>query len=457
MTSTRSLRDHLTGEIVTPGDTGYDDARRVYNFMIDKHPAAVARCADTADVKAVVDFARDGGHELAVRGGGHSVPGFGTATGAIVADLSAMTGIRVDPGTRTARIGGGATWAMVNDATAAHGLATTGGIVSSTGVGGLTLGGGIGYLSRAYGLSCDNLLSAEVVLADGRVVTADPAQHPDLFWALRGGGGNFGVVTEFEFQLHPVGDVYGSLMFFELEDAGAVMRHFRDFIADAPREYGGFPAWHLAPPLPFIPADRVGQPFAVLMSCWTGEPAAGERIFEGFRSVAKPMAEHTGAIPYPAINALFDPLLPRGLQHYWKAVYVKDLTDEAIAVHLEHGPRVPAVNSAVHLYPINGACHDVAGDATAFGHRDASYACVIAGMWPDPADNEANTAWVRDYHTALAPLSEPGGYINFASADDQATVRDNFGAGYHRLAEIKRQYDPENLFHLNQNIAPATG
>jgi len=293
------------------------------------------------------------------------------------------------------------------------------------------------------------------VLADGRLVTASPAEHPDLFWALRGGGGNFGVVTRFQYRLHPVGDVLGSLMFFEPEDAGAVLRHFRDFIADAPREYGGFPAWHLAPPLPFIPADRVGQPFAAVVSCWTGEPAAGERVLQEFRAVAKPMAEHTGPMPYPAINALFDPLLPAGLQHYWKAVYVKDLTDAAIAAHLVHGPRIPVVNSAVHLYPINGACHDVAADATAFGHRDASYACVIAGMWPDPADNAANTAWVRDYHAALAPHSERGSYVNFASADDQASARDNFGTGYDRLAELKHRYDPGNLFHLNHNIAPA--
>jgi FAD/FMN-containing dehydrogenase len=456
MTSTSLLRDRLTGQVVGPGDPDYDEARLVYNFMIDKRPAAVARCADADDVRAVVDHARDSGRGLAVRGGGHSVPGFGTADDAIVADLSDMCGVLVNPRARTARIAGGATWAMVNDATAAHGLATTGGVVSSTGVGGLTLGGGIGYLCRAYGLSCDNVLSAEVVLADGRVVTASELEHPDLFWALRGGGGNFGVVTEFEFRLHPVGDIYGGLQFFEPEDAGAVMRYFRDFIADAPREYGGFPAWNQAPPLPFIPADRVGQPFLAVVSCWTGEHDAGAHVLQGFQSVAPPMAEHVGAMPYAALNALFDPLLPRGLQHYWKALFVKDLTDEAIAAHLEHGPRVPVVNSTMHLYPINGACHDVAPEATAFGHRDASYACVIAGMWPDPAHNEANTQWVRDYYAALAPHSQPGGYINFASGDDQDKVRDNFGAGYDRLAEVKRQYDPDNLFHFNQNIAPAT-
>ena len=343
---------------------------------------------------------------------------------------------------------------MMNDATAAYGLATTGGIISTTGVGGLTLGGGIGYLARAHGLSCDNLLSAEVVLADGQPVTASETEHPDLFWALRGGGGNFGVVTQFEFRVHPVGEIYGGPMLFELADAGSILRHFRDFIADAPRQYGGFPAWQIAPPLPFVPQDRVGEPFLALVSCWTGDHDEGARVLRGFRDIAQPVAEHVGPMPYPALNSAFDALVPRGLQHYWKAVFVGELTDEAIAAHLEHGPRVPVVNSTMHLYPINGACHDVPADATAFGHRDADYACVIAGMWPDPADNEANTQWVRDYYAALAPHSQAGGYTNFASADDQQRVRDNFGTGYPRLAEIKQRYDPGNLFHLNQNITP---
>jgi FAD/FMN-containing dehydrogenase len=450
-----SLHDRIAGAVIVPGDADYDDARRVYNFMIDRHPAAIVRCASVSDVQAVVAHARDSGRDLAVRGGGHSVPGFGTADDAIVADLSAMNHVVVDAERRTARVGGGATWATVNEAAAAHGLATTGGIISTTGVGGLTLGGGIGYLARAHGLSCDNLRSAEVVLADGRIVTASESEEPDLFWALRGGGGNFGVVTEFEFQLHPVGEIYGGLMLFERADAADVLRYFRDFIADAPREYGGFPAWQIAPPLPFVPADRVGEPFLVLVSCWTGDHDEGAGVLQRFRDVAKPVAEHIGPMPYPALNAAFDALLPRGLQHYWKAVFVKELTDDAIAVHLEHGPRVPVVNSTMHLYPINGACHDVPADATAFGHRDASYACVIAGMWPDPADNEANTRWVRDYYAALAPHSEAGGYVNFASGDDQRRVRDNYGPGYGRLAEIKRRYDPDNLFHLNQNITPA--
>ncbi|MBO0773757.1 MAG: FAD-binding oxidoreductase [Actinobacteria bacterium] len=456
MTLTTSLRDRFTGRVVAPGDPDYEDARHVHNFMIDKNPAVIAYCASTQDVQAVVDHARADGRHLAVRGGAHSVPGYGTADDAIVADLSGLDRVRVDPARRTARVGGGATWGTMNTATAAHGLATTGGIISTTGVGGLTLGGGIGYLARAHGLSCDNLLSAEVVLADGSIVTASETEHPDLFWALRGGGGNFGVVTEFEFRLHPVTDIYGGPMFFEREAAGDIFRLYREFIAGAPREYGGFPAWQIAPPLPFVPEDRVGEPFLALVSCWTGDPAEGERILQRFRDIAAPVAEHVGPMPYPALNSAFDALVPRGLQHYWKAVFVGELTDDAIDAHLVHGPRVPAVNSTMHLYPVNGACHDVPADATAWGHRDASYACVIAGMWPDPADNEANTRWVRDYYAALAPHSQPGGYVNFASADDQQRVRENFGPGYDRLAGIKRRYDPDNFFHLNQNIAPAT-
>jgi FAD/FMN-containing dehydrogenase len=454
--STSTLHNLVTGPVIGPEDAQYEDARRVYNFMIDARPDAIVRCADAKDVQAAVAHAVATGRDVAVRGGGHSVPGFGTADGAIVVDLSGLTHIEVDPANRTAKVGGGATWAMMNDATTAHGLATTGGIVSSTGVGGLTLGGGIGYLTRAHGLSCDNLIAAEVVLADGGIVTASEREHPDLFWALRGGGGNFGVVTEFTFRLHPVPEnIYAALILFEREAAGDLFRYFDLFIDGAPREFGGYPAWHLAPPLPFIPEDRVGEPFPALIACWTGNHDEGAKILDSFREVGPVMAEMAGPMPYAAMNALFDPLLPRGLQHYWKAVFAGDLTNEVIAIHAEHAQRMPAVNSAVHLYPVNGAVHDLAPDATAWGHRDAKYACVLAGMWPDPADNEANIAWVKDYYAALAPHSLAGGYVNFASADDQARVSDNFGAAYERLTRVKRQYDPGNVFHLNQNIVPA--
>jgi FAD/FMN-containing dehydrogenase len=449
-----TLADRVRGQVIRPGDADYEEARHVYNAMIDARPELVVRCTGTEDVAATVRYAAENGRPLAVRGGGHSVPGFGTADGAVVADLSLMQAVDVDPETRTAAAGGGTTWGRFNDATAASGLATTGGIISTTGIGGLTLGGGIGYLCRGYGLSCDNLLSAEVVTADGTVLTADEDDNADLFWALRGGGGNFGVVTRFTYRLHPVDTVYGGPMFFELSDAPALLAFFRDFIQDAPREYGGFPAFQIAPPLPFVPEDRVGDTFLAVVSCWTGAQAEGERVVDRFRQVARPVAEHVGPMPYPALNSAFDPLVPPGLQHYWKAAFVTELTDEAIAAHVEHGARVPVVNSTMHLYPINGAVHDVGPDATAFGHRDATFAAVIAGMWPDPADNEANTRWVRDYYTAIAPHSAPGGYTNFASGDDQAKVAENYGANYERLREVKRRHDPRNLFALNQNIRP---
>lgn len=454
MTTLQQLRTTTDATVVTEADPGYDEARHVYNAMIDRRPLAVITCTSAADVAAVVDYARESGTELAVRGGSHSVPGFGTADGAVVADLSGMREITVDVESGVAHVQGGATLNELNTATGQHGLAMPSGIIGTTGVGGLTLGGGIGYLSRSYGLSIDNIVSVQIVTADGRLRTASAEENPDLFWGVRGGGGNFGVVTEFTFKLHPVATVLAGPMFFELADGPAVFRHYRDLLVDAPREYGGFPLFNQAPPLPFMPEERVGEPLCAVMHCWSGDEAEGAALIESFRAVATPVAEHVGVMPFADVNALFDGLVPPGLQHYWKAAFVTDLTDEAIAAHFEHGPGVPAMNSTMHIYPISGACQDVGAEATAFGHRDASYATVIAGMWPDPSENEANTAWVKDYYAAIAPHSEPGGYINFAASDDQPRVPDNFGANYARLREVKRAYDPENLFHLNQNITP---
>ena len=448
------LREQVHGVVVTPEDEAYEEARKVYNAMIDRRPAIVVQCTNAGDVVSAVDFARENQLGLAVRGGGHSVPGFGTVDDGLVIDLSGMTEVTVDPDRRTARAQGGATWGMFNEATNAHGLATTGGIISTTGVGGLTLGGGIGYLTRGVGLSCDNLLSAELVTAEGRSMVASDSENADLFWAIRGGGGNFGVVTSFEFRLHPVGNIYGGPMFYELDDAATVLRFYRHFIRDAPEEFGGFPAWQIAPPLPFIPEDRHGDPFLAFVACWTGPLDEGERALKPFHDVAPVVAEHVGPMPYPALNSAFDALVPPGLQHYWKANFVTELTDEAIEVHLEHGPKVPVVNSTVHIYPINGASNRVAPDATAFAYRDATFATVIAGMWPYPADNEANVQWVRDYYEATAPLSEEGGYVNFMAGDDQDRIRANYKGNYERLVQIKRRYDPDNLFHLNQNIKP---
>jgi FAD/FMN-containing dehydrogenase len=383
------------------------------------------------------------------------VPGFGTNDGGVVIDFSAMRGVRVDPAARTGRAEGGATWGDFNAATHPFGLATTGGIVSTTGVAGLTLGGGIGYLTRGHGLSIDNLLSADVVTADGRFLQVSERENEDLFWAVRGGSGNFGVVTSFEFRLHPVSEIYGGPIFYELSDAENILRFYREYIADAPEQMGVFPGFQIAPPLPFIPEDRHGDTFIVFVACWAGPVGEGETALKPFHDVAPVVAELVGPMPYPVLNSAFDALYPPGqLQHYWKASFVKELTDDAIAAHLKYGPEVPAVNSTMHIYPINGAAHRVASDATAFAYRDASFATVIAGMWPDPGQNEANIGWVRNYYEAIAPHSEEGGYINFMSGDDQDRIRANYKGNYERLVEIKRRYDPDNLFHVNQNINP---
>lgn len=449
------LRERVRGEVITARDEGYEQARKVFNAMIDRRPYLVVRCADAGDVMASVDFARENEFDLAVRGGGHSVPGFGTCDDGVVVDLSRMRGVRVDPRTRTARAEGGATWGDFNHAAHPFGLATTGGVVSTTGIAGLTLGGGIGHLARGIGLSCDNLVSADVVTADGRFLVASENENEDLFWAIRGGGGNFGVVTSFEYKLHPVKDIYGGVMFYELDEAADVLRFYRDFITDAPEELGVFPAFQIAPPLPFIPANRQGDTFIALVACWAGSADRGERAFKPFHDLAPVVAELVGPMPYPALNSAFDGLYPPGqLQHYWKANFVTELTDEAIEAHVEYGPRVPVVNSTMHIYPINGACHRVPSDAMAFAYRHANFATVIAGMWPDPNQNEANITWVRDYYQATAPHSEEGGYINFMAADDQGRIRANYKGNYDRLVKIKRKYDPGNLFHLNQNIRP---
>jgi FAD/FMN-containing dehydrogenase len=449
------LRESVRGQVISPDDEEYDVARRVYNAMIDRRPAVVVRPANTGDVMSTVRFAQENGLPVATRGGSHSVPGFGTGDDAVVIDLSSRRGVRVDPVSRTARAEGGTTWGDFNAATHAFGLATTGGIISTTGVGGLTLGGGIGYLDRGFGLSCDNLISADVVTADGTMRVASGTAHEDLFWAIRGGGGNFGVVTSFEFALHPVKDIYGGPMFFELEHARDILEFYREYIADAPEQLGVFPAFQIAPPLPFIPEDRHGEPFIAVVACWAGSLEEGEKELQPFHDVAPVVAEHVGPMPYPALNSAFDALVPPGLQHYWKANFNTELTDGAIDGHLEFGPRLPTVNSTVHIYPINGACHRVPGEATAFAYRDATFATVIAGMWPDPAQNEANTQWVRDYYNATAPHSEGGGYVNFMAEDDQDRIRDNYKGNYDRLAAIKRTYDPDNMFRFNQNIKPA--
>lgn len=448
------LSDLVRGEVIDEDGADYEEARKVHNGMIDKRPAVIVRAANAGDVMNTVNYARDNGHDLSVRGGGHSGPGFGTNDGGVVLDLSRMHGVRVDPSAQTARAEGGTTWGDFNTATNAFGLATTGGVISTTGIAGLTLGGGIGYLSRGHGLSLDNLVSADIVTADGKMLIASERENADIFWAIRGGGGNFGVVTSFKYKLQPVDNVYWGPMFYEPEETEAIFKFYREYIKDAPREMGAFPAFQVAPPLPFIPEDRHGDMFCAMVACWSGDPAEGEKQFKAFHDVAEVKAEHVGPVPYPAINAAFDGLFPTGIRQYWKGNFVKELTDEAIAAHVQHGPNAPSVSSTMHLYPINGACHDVDADATAFGHRDANFSMVVLAASDDPANDEAHTKWVRDYSDAVAPHSEPGGYINFMDDDDGGRVRDNYGGNYARLLETKRKYDPDNLFRINQNIAP---
>jgi FAD/FMN-containing dehydrogenase len=455
MTTIAELREQVRGPAIEPGDDGYDEHRRVHNGVHDRHPALIVRAASTADAVAVVNYARDAGLDLAVRGGGHSAPGFGTCDGGVVLDLSLINNVFVDPAKKTARVGGGATWGDFNHATHAYGLATTGGIISTTGVGGLTLGGGIGYLTRGCGLSCDNLVSAEVVTADGRILTANDHQNEDLMWALRGGSGNFGVVTSFELALHDVGTVYGGPLLYEVGDAPAVMRAYDDYIQQAPEQLGAFFGWQIAPPLPFIPEDRHGDVFCVVVTCWSGAPDEGEQAIKPFRDAAEVKAEMVGPMPYPVLNSAFDGLFYKGMRQYWKADFVHDLPDEAIAAHLEHGPRTPTVTSTMHLYPINGAAARVGPEETAFGHRDARYAMVIGAFWDTPDDDKADIQWVRDYYAAVHPYSgTEGGYINFMATDDAARAPQNYGPTYQRLRQVKAAYDPDNLFHLNQNIPP---
>ncbi|HXW34311.1 MAG TPA: FAD-binding oxidoreductase [Acidimicrobiales bacterium] len=449
-----ALQAAVTGEVIGAQDPGYDEARAVYNGMIDKRPGAVVRCTNVSDVAAAVKVARDEGLDLSIRGGGHSAPGFGTNDGGVVLDLNPFQEISVDPERRTVKAGGGCTWKIFNDATYEYGLATTGGIIGSTGIAGLTLGGGIGYLSRRYGLSCDNLVSAEVVLADGSVVIASEKENDDLFWALRGGGGNFGVVTTFEYRLHPVAEIYGGPIVYPVDRAEDLVKFYREYIAEAPEDLGGFLGFHLAPPLPFLPESWHFRNVCLAVTCWTGPIEEGEKMIQPFLDAVEPVGSHVGPMPYPALNVAFDELLPKGLQHYWKASFARELSDGAAKIHAEYGAKVPAIQTAVHLYPINGAVQRVGAEETAFAYRDVSFSPVIAGMWDNPADNEQNIAWVRAYFEALRPYSIEGGYVNFMDEDDQGRVKANYKGNYGRLAAVKAKYDPGNLFHLNQNIRP---
>jgi FAD/FMN-containing dehydrogenase len=449
------LRAAVRGAILQPGDDAYEAGRKVYNAMIDKRPALIVRCVDVADVIAAVDYARTNHLLTAIRGGGHNGGGLGTCDGGVVIDVSAMKNVRVDERARTARVAAGCLWGDVDHATHAFGLAVPCGFISSTGVAGLTLGGGIGYLTRQYGLTIDNLLSADVVLADGSVVTADEESHADLFWALRGGGGNFGVVTSFEFRAHPVRTVYAGPTFWPLEQTVEVMQAYRDFILGAPEHVNGFFAFLTIPPSPMFPQHLHMKKVCGVMWVSTGPAARAEADTARMRSIGKPLLDHQAEMPLPAVNSLFDALYPPGLQWYWRADFVKELSDDAIARHARHGAALPTMHSTMHLYPIDGAAHRVGRHDTAFSYRDANWAEVIVGVDPDPANSGAITGWCKNYFDDLHPYSAGGAYVNFMMDEGQDRVKASFRDNYDRLTAIKHQYDPDNLFRVNQNIHPA--
>lgn len=450
------LRARTRGEVIGAGDEGYDKARAVYNGMIDRRPLLIVQCVDVADVMSAVNFAREHELAIAVRGGGHSGPGLGVCDDGLVIDLSGMRGIHVDPAARTVRAEGGCTWGMVDHATHPFGLATPSGFLSTTGVGGLTLGGGIGYLARAHGLTLDNLLSVDMVLADGSFVTASNDENADLFWAVRGGGGNFGVVTSFLFKLSEVSTVYGGPIFWPLDQAKDVMRFWRDFILDAPRDINGWFGFVTIPPAPIFPEQYHGHKMCVIVWCYTGDMAQAAERFAPIRAVGTPAMDVAGPIPWPALQSLFDALFPAGLQWYWKADFVTDLSEQAIDLHLKYAEQLPTGQSTMHLYPINGAVHDVGRNDTAFSFRESNFAEVIVGVDPDPANNERMIAWARDYWLALHPYSAGGAYINMIMDEGQEQVRAAYRDNYDRLAQIKKRYDSTNLFHINQNIQPAS-
>jgi FAD/FMN-containing dehydrogenase len=448
-----ALVEKLRGDVILPSDDGYEQARRVHNGMIDRRPAAIARCDDVADVITTVRLAREGGALLAVRGGGHNAAGLGVCDGGVVLDLSRMRGVRVDPANATVRVDAGCTLADVDHATHAFGLATPLGIISTSGVAGLTLGGGIGHLSRRYGLSIDNLLSADVVLADGTFVTASADQHPDLFWALRGGGGNFGVVTSFEFKCHPVRNVVTGPVLYDVDDAGEVLRWYREFLPSAPDDLTGFFSFMTVPPAPQFPEHLHLRKVCGVVWCYTGSPERAAEVLAPVRAFGNPLLDGLHEAPFPVLQSAFDGLYPPGLQWYWRADFIEDITDESIAVH-EKFAQVPTMQSTMHMYPIDGAVHDVDPGDTAFGHRGATWASVIIGIDPDPANAPKIKQWTFDYWDALHPHSAGGAYVNFLMAEGDARVRAAYGTNYDRLAQIKAHYDPENFFRVNQNIAP---
>jgi FAD/FMN-containing dehydrogenase len=460
-TAADAARRELTGfagQLIAPEDAGYDEARKLYNAMIDKRPALIARCAGPDDVAKAIAFAREHDLTVAVRGGGHNGAGLGSVDDGVVIDLSLLREIEVDAQARTVRVGGGCTWSEVDAATNEHGLATPSGIISTTGVGGLTLGGGLGHLTRKCGLAIDNLLEAEMVLASGEQVRASADEHPDLYWAIRGGGGNFGVVTSFLFRLHEVGTVIAGPTFWPVEAAVEVLSAYREFLPGAPRELNGFFMNGAVPPAPPFPEELHGRTVCGVVWCYIGsEEDAAAAMAPLLDALPEPLMHGVQPMPHPALQGAFDGLYPAGDQWYWRADFVEEVPDEAVALHARFGAELPTIKSTMHLYPIDGAAHDVGPSDTAWAYRHARWGAVFAGVDPDPANVAAIRDWSIGYQEALHPYSAGGAYVNMMMDEGQERVRASYGANYDRLARIKAEYDPDNTFRVNQNIQPAQG
>jgi len=449
------FRATLRGSLIEPQDQGYDDARKVYNGMINKRPRMIVRCADVADVIRSVNFSRENNLLLSIRSGGHNAGGLGICDDGLVIDLSLMKYTRVDPTAKTVKAGAGCTWGDIDHATHIFGMATPSGIISTTGVGGLTLGGGIGHLTRKYGLTIDNLLSVDMVLADGTFVTANAGQNQDLFWAVRGGGGNFGVVTEFTFKLHSVSMIYGGPMLYELSETEDIMKWYRKLIKDAPEDLNGFFAFLTVPPGPPFPEHLYLKKMCGIVWSYTGPMDKAEEIFKPIRAFKAPAVDLVGTLPQPVLQGMFDAIYPSGLQWYWRADFVKDLSDEAIAKHVTFAKDLPTMHSTMHLYPVNGKSSHVNNKDTTWNYRNATWAMVIVGVDPDPINKEKITIWTKNYWEALHPYSMGGAYINFMMDEGEDRVKATYGENFKRLVLLKNKYDPNNLFRVNQNIKPA--
>jgi len=454
MEAIAGLRAKIRGDIILPGDPQYEVARKVYNSMIDKHPALIIRCVDVADVSSAVDFGSQQGLEVAVRSGAHNGPGFGTVEGGLVIDLSRMKGIRINPEENTVRVEGGATLGDIDHATYPFGLAVPMGVLSTTGIGGLALTGGSGYLTRQYGLTIDNILSVDMVLADGCFVTADKEHNEDLFWAVRGGGGNFGIVTSFLLRANKVSMVYGGPMLWPMDDAADIISYWQELILKAPDELNGWFAFLTVPPVAPFPEMYQLQKMAAIIWCYNGPLDTAEEMFKPIRSFRQPAIDFTAPIPFPALQSMFDALYPPGLQWYWQADFFKHYDGEAIKLNVERNKEMPTIFSGTHIYPINGAAGRIGPVDTPWRFRDANFSQVTIAVDPSPNRNEGMIKWAKDYWSAIHPYSAGGAYLNFIMDEGTDRVKASYGDNYTRLAQIKARYDPNNFFHINQNIIP---